>query len=132
MTEPEIIVHIVDEFGNGIPGLEIEDHIKAWNVNAYEVCENTTLVETVWQKKYFTYTLGPVENFIDVSDESGWYSLTMRKYDKNIYQQAPCPPGEWIIQAGGNSDWRMNTTKIEYVYGKETVIIDELQLSSTS
>lgn len=121
-SEPDILVHVVNETSVDITGLEGE-FIRAQNDNAVNRCEEEGNNES-WSKNYFRYSLGPSEYMKEKTGEEGWYSLNEREFVHNIYEKAPCPPGDWTITIGGNSDWDINETTIQNIEGNEVYIID--------
>lgn len=112
VREVDIILHVVDDKGNGIDGLAIRDEekIAAYSVNVIEEKQSEFHDD-------FTYTLGPIT---DVS-QSGWYSLSQR-WGPN-YLLAPAPPGKWHITIDdGNGPWKTNETECSISSGQVYVI----------
>ena len=58
------------------------------------------------------------------SNDLGWYSLSERLYFDNIYEQAPCPPGNWTIKIEGSSSWHEEIIYLDDMYAGEIVVID--------
>jgi len=112
VREVDIILHVVDDKGNGIDGLAIRDEekIAAYSVNVIEEKQSEFHDD-------FTYTLGPVT---DVS-QSGWYSLSQR-WGPN-YLLAPAPPGKWHITIDDeDGPWKTNETECSISSGQVYVI----------
>jgi hypothetical protein len=129
--EPNIVIHVVDEHGNGINGLE--HYVVAKNNNAIDICsEYGPGSQTVWKEIYFTYELGTSSYTNDLNQEEGWYSLSMRLFNDHINEKAPCPPGDWTLTVGGTSSWKKRSMDINSVGSRETVVIDDFVLESTS
>jgi hypothetical protein len=102
-NQPDIIVHLVDENGEDIS--DYNGEIKAWNDDAYKKCNNINGDETVWQKHFFTYILGEEVDICAGEESNGWYSLSNRDYVNNIYEKAPCPPGNWTVYIEDTPRW---------------------------
>jgi hypothetical protein len=95
----DILVHVIDENGNGVEGLQsyyneygiLEGYIHAHNIDAYRELDSDPIVG----KDQFTYYLGPTADM----DEPGWYSLSTWNHEDiiNPYLRAPLAPGCWNI-----------------------------------
>jgi hypothetical protein len=118
-NQVDILVHLVYN-ESGISNYDGD--ITAWNVDAYNTCEDKFQIyedNTVWQKPLFFYNLGEEVRISNSIDNNGWYSLSNRYYNNNIYEKAPCPPGNWTIHISNTANWIFEEGEIhlENLYG---------------
>lgn len=117
-NQVQILIHLVYN-ESGISNYDGD--ITAWNVDAYNTCEEKFQEyedKTVWQKPLFTYNLGEEVKISNSIDNNGWYSLSNRYYHNDIYEKAPCPPGNWTIHISNTSNW---------IFQKGEIHIENLQ-----
>lgn len=130
--EVDIIIHVVNETGVGIPNLHnTQGGILAKNKNAIVRCKEEG-DKGVFDSQKFQYKMRPIKGN---TSEQGWYSLSNRiEFDEDErssmlkYKQAVCPPGLWNISIDGGDIY--NSTKIEEfnVLTADVVILDNIAL----
>ena len=126
-NQPDLLVHIIDQEGESIDNYD--GIITAYNLDAIKVCDKEDEDDTVWQEHFFTYILGPEDSLIQDSDCQGWYSLSNRHFNENIFEKAPCPPGNWTISVGSTSEWEGRAKSVYDVRGMQPIIV-EIQLDA--
>jgi hypothetical protein len=121
--EVDIIIHVVNETGDDIPGLDIaQGGILAWNQDAVDRCNdlgNTMQFNPI----KFQYLMRPVQGN---DSEDGWYSLSAR--DSPKYQKAVCPPGSWKISISATDIYKPKTIDIGDIGKSNVVVLDNITL----
>ena len=132
--EVNILLHVVDEEGNGIPDYKIQD-IYAVSTDAMNWIDEKGEDETKGRDThYFQYILGSSDCMND-NGEIGWYSLETRHIAEGYsdplakYKKAPCPPGNWEIHIDANEYYLSYENKDVYVDPGSTIIINATLLN---
>jgi hypothetical protein len=130
--EVDIIIHVVNETGVGIPDLHNSmGGILAQNKNAIDKCVGEG-GKGAFDTQKFKYKMKPIQGN---TSEEGWYSLSNRyEFDEDEksavkkYEQAVCPPGLWNITIDGGDIYKKREIPEFNVLTADVVILDNITL----